>query len=258
MGFLAGGLTLAAQTAAGSGMAAAPWIEEFDSLDTDKTWLIQLYSFDASGCNFIPENIHAEQSILKIDVTENTRAGHGKGYNAGDMGTNQFRSYGLYLVRMKPARMRGGVSAFFIMNRWKPVDWEHTEIDIEFLGKETTRVQLTTHDFQKGGTVWKSSMEMVSLGFDYTEDFHVYGILWTGDKVFWFADGKLLRQTDQYVPREPMQIRLNAYVGAMKEPGIREWLGPIDAADIPAVTEYDWVRYYPLEDIPREYSQGAF
>lgn len=245
--------SLSCQTAPEPEASSAVWIDDFDSLDTQKTWLIQLYGFDASGCNFIPEMIHTDGSILKIGVAENGRTDLAKAYNGGDMGTNRFRSYGLYLVRMKPAFLRGGVSAFYVMNRWKPADWEHKEIDIEFLGKDTSRVQLTTHDFQKGGTVWKNSMETVSLGFDYTLDFHVYGILWTEKSVSWYADGRLLRKTDQYVPHECLQIRMNAYVGNMAERGVADWLGPLVEADLPAAAEYDWVAYYPSGNLPPEY-----
>lgn len=232
---------------------AAAWTDEFDTLDTKATWLVQLYGFDASGCNFLPEMILADNSILKITVDTNHNEALPKPFNGGDMGTYQFRPYGLYLTRMKPSGVRGGVSAFYLMNQWQPANWEHREIDLEFLGKDTTSVQLTTHDFQNGGTDWKSSPETVPLGFDYTQDFHVYGILWTENSITWFADEKVLRQTADYVPNEPLQIRVNAYVGNMQTPGVEQWLGPIHSEDLPGSAEYDWVQYFPLSALPTGY-----
>ncbi|MEO6993314.1 MAG: family 16 glycosylhydrolase [Lacunisphaera sp.] len=234
-----------------SRLAAGSWSDDFDRLEP--TWLIQLYSFEACGCNFVPAMVAVKDSILSITVDKTTDRSRPKAYDAGDMGSTVFRTYGLYLVKMKPFGVRGGVSAFYLMNRWQPTDWEHKEIDIEFLGKDRGKVQLTTHDFQQGGTVWKNSAETVSLGFDATDDFHVYGILWTEKSVTWYVDGKLLRRTEDYVPRELLQIRMNAYVGDMKTPGVQAWLGPLHDEDLPAETRYDWVHYYPLSSLPAPY-----
>jgi endo-1,3-1,4-beta-glycanase ExoK len=232
---------------------AQSWTEDFNSLDADKTWLIQLYSFDASGCNFVPEMLQVQDSVLSIQVRKNPHPELPKPYDGGDMGSNEFRSYGLYSVRMRASAARGTVSAFFLMNRWQPAEWEHKEIDIEFLGKDTRRVQLTTHDFQKGGTVWKSSAKSIDLPFDWSADFHEYAILWTPESVTWFADGVRLRTTRDYVPHEPLQIRANYYAGDPRTPGIREWLGPLQDADLPAHTDYDWIRFVPLQDVPPQY-----
>ena len=231
--------------------SADSWSDDFDRLEN--RWLIQLHSFDACGCNFVPAMVTAKNSILSIAVGKTSDRSRPKAYDAGDMGSTIFRMYGLYLVKMKPFGVRGGVSAFYLMNRWQPADWEHKEIDIEFLGKDHRKIQLTTHDFQHGGTVWKNSAETVSLGFDYTSDFHVYGILWTENSVTWYADGTVLRRTGDYVPREPLQIRMNAYVGDMKIPGVQAWLGPLHDEDLPAETRYDWVQFFPLSALPAEY-----
>jgi beta-glucanase (GH16 family) len=229
------------------------WTEQFDALDTQQAWLVQLYSFDASGCNFLPEMLQIRDSMLSIRVEKNARPELPKAYNGGDMGSNQFRSYGLYTVRMRPSAARGTVSAFYLMNRWQPQNWEHREIDIEFLGKDSRRVQLTTHDFQKGGTVWKSSAKMIDLPFDWSTDFHEFAILWTPGSVKWFADGKLLRTTRDYVPHEPLQIRANFYAGDAATPGIRDWLGPLHDQDLPARTDYDWMKFSPLSEVPPPY-----
>ncbi len=72
------------------------------------------------------------------------------------------------------------------------------------------------------------------LRFDYAATFHVYGILWLADRVTWYVDGKALRTTSDFVPHEPLQIRMNAYVGNMQDPHVISWLGPIHDEDLPA------------------------
>ena len=61
-------------------------------------------------------------------------------YKSGEYRTTQFFGYGYYEVRMKATKNIGVVSSFFTYTG--PSDnnpWD--EIDIEFLGKDTTKVQ---------------------------------------------------------------------------------------------------------------------
>lgn len=228
------------------------WVDDFNSLDTNY-YLIQLYTFPANGCNMREKNVVAIDGMLRIYVTKAEDTTDRK-YDGGDLGDEHYRLYGLYRTRMRPSKMKGSVSAFYIMNKWVAKDWEHKEIDIEFLGKNPTKIQLTNHDFQNGGKDWKSASRTVNLEFDFSADFHEYAILWMHDTVRWFVDGKLLHSKGQYVPHEPLEIRMNYYIGNPMEKGVQEWLGPIDTTSIPDSTEYDWVRYDPLDSLPHPYS----
>lgn len=226
--------------------------EPFDRLDSS-VWEVQLFTFEGNGCNMVKDHVAVDNSVLKLSVSRNQDPSLPKLYNGGEIGQYRYQLYGLFMVRMKPFGTPGGVSAFFLMNRWQPENWEHKEIDIEFLGRNKRKVQLTTHDFQKGGKVWKNSSKTLDLEFDYTAAFHDYAILWTAESVKWFVDGRCIRTETQYVPHEPLQIRMNVYVGDMAVQGIREWLGPVDQTQIPATTEFDWIKVYPLGHIPEEY-----
>ena len=230
------------------------WTERFDSLDP-AVWETQLFSFPANGCNMTAEQVAAGSGLLTLSLAMNpsVSATAPKMCNAGEVGSRQFFTYGLFTVKMKAPAVPGGVSAFFLMNRWQPENWEHREIDIELLGDHPTDVQLTTHDFQNGGRDWKSSASMVDLGLDYSQQFHDYAILWTPENVRWYLDGRLLHTETQYVPHEPLQIRMNIYLGDPNEPGITQWLGPIDATRLPASVQYGAIAYYPLGSLPPEY-----
>lgn len=231
------------------------WQDDFATLDT-RRWLVQLYTFDANGCNMRAENVKAQDSVLTITVTPAVDTTDRK-WDGGDLGDQNYRSYGLFRTRMKPSKLMGSVSAFYLMNKWVEKAWEHKEIDIEFLGKSPTRIQLTTHDFQDGGKVWKQDYEMVDLGFDFSEDFHEYAILWRPDSVFWFADGRLLRRSGKYVPQVPLEMRMNFYLGNPLQSGVVQWLGPVDTAGIPDSTLYDWVRFDRLDSLPEAFRAWA-
>ncbi len=234
-------------------LASAIWSEEFESLDLTR-WEVQLYTFPANGCNMLESHATVAGSRLVLRVDRNTEARLPKAFNGGEVGSAKFFNYGLFVVRMKAARARGGVSAFFLMNQWQPKDWEHREIDIEFIGNNPRAVQLTTHDFQNGGRNWKHASSTLALGFDATADFHEYAILWAKDRVDWFVDRRAICHETRYVPPEPLQMRMNVYMGDVREPGVAQWLGAVDVATLPAAAEYEWIRYFPLDALPTEYA----
>ena len=235
-----------------SALSGATWSEAFEVLKP-ADWQVQLYSFPANGCNMLESHVAVTNSRLVLRVDPNSDPRLPKPFNGGEVGSTRFFKHGLFVVRMKSAAARGGVSAFFLMNRWQPENWEHREIDIEFIGNKPRAVQLTTHDFQNGGRDWKQASATVDLGFDATADFHEYAILWAKDRVEWFVDRRLVHRETRYVPPEPLQIRMNVYLGDVREPGIAQWLGAVDRSTLPATAEYERLDYFPLEALPSVY-----
>jgi endo-1,3-1,4-beta-glycanase ExoK len=220
------------------------YYETFDSLND--TWEVQHYSFEENGSNMTEENISVHNSILTLSTSKNKKADLPKSYNGGEIGNAKFMSFGFYEVRMKPNIVSGTVGSFFLMNKWIPDHWEHKEIDIEFTGNKKTSIQLTNHDYQQEGTVHNYSTTTKELGFDISEDYHTYGILWTPDSVSWFVDGKRLHTEKEYVPQVPLQIRLNHWAGNMSVPAIKKWLGEVQEDKLPSTVQYDWIRYQSL------------
>ena len=127
-------------------------------------------------------------------------------YTAGEARTQNYYGYGDYFVKMKPSANPGTASTFFtctgpydtkyvLDENGKAVINEdgtimmtenpHDEIDIEFLGKDTTKVQFNFFVNGKGGNEY-----MYDLGFDASKEFHEYGFRWTEDSITWFIDGK--------------------------------------------------------------------
>ena len=227
------------------------WSENFDRLDTS-AWQVQLYSFPANGCNMRADRVAAAGGTLSLGLALNPArtVDAPKLCNAGEIGSYTFFTYGLFQVRLKAPSVPGAVSAFFLMNPYQPSEWEHREIDIELLGKAPGDIQMTTHDFQNGGRDWKHAATTQPLGFDYSAGFHDYAILWTPDAVTWFVDHKAVHTETQYVPHEPLQIRMNTYLGDPATQGVTQWLGPIDAGKLPAAALYQTISYAPLDALP--------
>ncbi|NLD48849.1 MAG: family 16 glycosylhydrolase [Clostridiaceae bacterium] len=155
-------------------------------------------------------------------------------YQGGEYRTRSFFSYGYYEVRMKPAKNTGIVSSFFTYTG--PSDnnpWD--EIDIEFLGKDTTQVQF---NWYKNGV--GNNEHMYNLGFDASQSFHTYGFEWRQNYIDYYVDGKKVYRGTNNIPVTPGKIMMNLWPGI----GVNEWLGAYDGKT-PLKAEYEYVKYYP-------------
>ena len=157
-------------------------------------------------------NVFYENGIMRLGITEEKASAwlNDKevefNYTAGEARTQNYYHYGDYEVSMKPSANAGTASTFFVCTG--PYDTKfvldengdyvlddngqrvtvanaHDEIDIEFLGKDTTHVQFNFFVDGKGGNEY-----MYDLGFDASKEFHTYGFRWAEDSITWFVDGK--------------------------------------------------------------------
>ncbi|MEL7128138.1 MAG: family 16 glycosylhydrolase [Pseudomonadota bacterium] len=118
--------------------------------------------------------------------------------------------FGRYEVIMKAAEGEGLVSSFFT-HIGPYFGAPHDEIDIEFLGKDTTKVYLTWFkNGEKGPERWHQ------LPFDAAKDYHLYAFEWTPETIRWFADGALIYERPDNalaVPATPGRIIMNLWTG---------------------------------------------
>ncbi|RIX59680.1 beta-glucanase [Paenibacillus nanensis] len=145
--------------------------------------------------------------------------------------TNKY-GYGKYEVSMKPAKNVGIVSSFFTYTG--PSDgtqWD--EIDIEFLGKDTRKVQFNYYTNGVGG-----HEKIVDLGFDASQGFHTYAFDWQPGYIKWYVDGVLKHTATSNIPKTPGKIMMNLWNGT----GVDAWLGSYNGAN-PIYAYYDWVKY---------------
>jgi endo-1,3-1,4-beta-glycanase ExoK len=153
-------------------------------------------------------------------------------FTSGEYRTEQFYQYGTFEVRMKAAKQKGIISSFFTYTG--PYDgqpWD--EIDIEFLGRDTTIVQFNYFSNGHGNHEY-----IDNLGFDASEDFHDYKIVWSKEKIDWYVDGVLKCTATKDIPTHPQRIMMNLWAGT----GVDNWLAPFQYTG-PLHAVYDWVRY---------------
>ena len=177
------------------------------------------------NCTWRNYNIDFNDGTMNISLTA-----EGSGYAGGEYRTNNDYSFGYYSVSMKPAKCTGIVSSFFTYTnspRWD-------EIDIEFLGKDTTKVQFNYFTNGVGGHEY-----LYDLGFDASEDFHEYGFYWQTDAIIWYVDGKAVYKATADIPQYAGKIMTNVWNGT----GVDSWLGAFDASKLPVTARYEWIAY---------------
>ena len=177
------------------------------------------------NCTWRNYNINFDGGTMNISIT----AENG-GYAGGEYRTRGNYSFGYYSVSMKPAKCSGTVSSFFTYTNFP--QWD--EIDIEFLGKDTTKVQFNYFTGGTGGHEY-----LFDLGFDASEEFHEYGFLWQSDSIIWFVDGKAVYKATENIPQNAAKIMANVWNGK----GVDDWLGAFDASELPVTAQYKWIGY---------------
>ena len=186
------------------------------------------------NCTWRADNVWFDGYLnLKIDRDYATG-----GYSGGEYRINDTFGYGMYDVSMKPIKNDGVVSSFFTYTG--PSDgtvWD--EIDIEFLGKDTTKVQFNYYTNGVGNHEY-----VYNLGFDASQSFHQYGFLWQPGKITWYVDGKAVYSATENIPTTPGKIMLNAWPGT----GVDEWLKPYNGRT-PLVAQYDWINWKKVDGI---------
>ena len=203
-------------------------------------------------------NVHYENGIMRLGITEEKAtawiddAEVEYDYTAGEARTQNYYHYGDYEVSMKPSANLGTASTFFVCTG--PYDLKdgvpnaHDEIDIEFLGNDTTHVQFNFFVNGVGGNEY-----MYDLGFDASEEFHTYGFRWEENAITWFVDGAPVYKvtTDSSVktggnlkvveklPSTAGRILTNYWCGNERAWG---WMGTYVGDSKDHGTEYQWIK----------------
>ena len=178
------------------------------------------------NCIWRDYSVNFDGGTMNISITKEWE---GK-YAGGEYRTNNSYSFGYYSVSMKPAKCVGTVSSFFTYTsnpRWD-------EIDIEFLGKDTTKIQFNYYTNGVGNHEY-----LYDLGFDASEDFHEYGFYWQADSIVWYVDGKAVYKATANIPQYAGKIMTNVWNGI----GVDEWLGAFDDSKLPVTAQYKWIAY---------------
>jgi endo-1,3-1,4-beta-glycanase ExoK len=240
-------LSLAASASAAKPQGAVAWADELLFYDTAR------WSKADGWSNGLPFNVgwradHVtfadDLMTLRLDNTPCSTGCSGEPYASGEYRTVATYGYGRYEVRMKPAKGSGLVSSFFTFNG--PSErprrpWD--EIDIEILGKDTTKLQ--TNYFTSGVGGHETTID---LGFDASLAFHTYAFEWSSTRIAWYVDGVLRHGehgTRGPLPTTPGKVMMNLWTGE----GVDAWMGAFQYTG-PVFALYDSVSFTPEESAP--------
>ena len=130
-----------------------------------------------------------------------------------------FYHYGRYEVVMRAAPGSGTVSAMFTHTH-KQFGDPHDEIDIEFLGKDLTRMHANYFtDGKAHGSIY------IPLGFDASKQIHLYAYEWDPDEIRWYVDDRLVhtaRASDFPIPQAPGRLMVHLWSGGAN---LTKWAG---------------------------------
>ena len=177
------------------------------------------------NCTFNKYNVTIENGTMDLSLTEN-----GASYAGSEAYSHSYTGFGFYAVSMKAAKCPGVISSFFI---YKGNPWH--EIDIEFLGNDTTKVQFNHYTNAKGGHEY-----LYDLGFDASEDYHEYAFDWREDCIIYYVDGKAVYKTETEIPYEKGRIMMNLWNVADSN---QDWAGKFDDSLLPVKSSYKWIGY---------------
>ncbi len=183
------------------------------------------------------ENCTFENGKMQLIIDTDSKAGTVP-YSGGEYRSKDFYGYGRYEVSMKAIKNDGVVSSFFTYTG--PSDnnpWD--EIDIEILGKDTTKVQFNYFTNGVGNHEY-----LYDLGFDSSEDFHSYAFEWHKDSISWFVDGEEVYSVSENIPVTESKIMMNAWCGT----GVDGWLSAFDDSSLPLTAEYERISFTPFDE----------
>ena len=189
-------------------------------------------------------------------------------YGAELTGLDQFK-YGRFEARMKMAALSGTVSSMFVYydNSWIKEDEPWNEIDIEVLGKATGSWQsnIITREADPAikATTASESKPLHEFGFDATQDFHLYAIVWTPEYVSWEIDSVEVRRDTLGMSRgtradadqvafltKEQSLRFNLWA-SKSAAWTGKWAGGVG---LPIEQQIDYVRVYSYDAATKDFT----
>lgn len=186
------------------------FVDRFKSLET-ADWHVAHYDFDHPAFDTDwrkAQVLFGDGLSLQLSPKPGTRQGPAdNGFLGGSVRRLLPSHFGRYEVILQAARGEGLVTGFFIYTG-PTYGTRHDEIDIEFLGKDTTKMHVA---WFVGGNL---TSKFIDLKFDAAERPHVYAFEWASDRIRWFVDDRLVFEhhvRDGPVPQVPGRLFANLW-----------------------------------------------
>lgn len=191
-------------------------------------------TFPSNLALFSPTNViyQPNKSLELVLTTDSTRV---RDFTAAAIASTKRYRYGTFAATLQPANASGLITGLFL-HRNGP----RQEIDIEFLGKDTTKMLVNVF-FNPGpeGTKleygYRGTPTLIDLGFDASLEPHLYEIEWLPNQIIWKVDGKIVYKRFEWgptpIPDQPLEFNINLWHSRSVE-----FAGKLDVAKLPART----------------------
>ena len=200
-------------------------------LKNTELWSMRDDTFPSNECMFSPSNLTLDEDNNHI-FTAKKQNMEVREYSSAAITSNKSFLYGRFEAELKPPKVSGFVTGIFLHR-----DSPRQEIDIEFTGNNPTRmltnvyynpgVESARFDYGYRGTPLE-----IELGFDASEDYHLYAIEWDPNQIRWYVDNILVHIRKNWgptpIPHLPMKFHINLWPTKS-----RELAGNIDDSKLP-------------------------
>jgi hypothetical protein len=196
---------------------------------------------------FSPANVRVKDGMLILDSKLEDLPNLPPQYHTYTTAAVQTKAkvrYGYFEVRAK-AMDSQMCSAFWFYDT-TPEQW--TEIDVfEVNGRQFPWLyHMNLHVFYTlvEKDRWDLPERPVS-SFNFSKDFHVYGLEWNPDEVIWYVDGKEWRRSKNTHWHQPLALQFDSEIKP-------SWFGMPDKDSLPAMFQVDYVRSWKRLDGPAD------
>ena len=219
------------------------------------------------GCNAIVRT-NVTNPVMASEVSETGKYDY---YGAELAGKDQFK-YGRFEACMKMVSIPGSVSSMFLYydDSYRNGVYPWNEIDIEVLGKGGTMWQSNIITREGDESIKKNtsseSKPLHEFGFDATEGFQLFAMVWTPDYVAWEIDSVEIRRDSIGLSRgthadadqvafltEEQSLRFNLWASKSAA-----WVGKFTGEELangPQVQWIDYVRVYSYDEATKSFTQ---
>lgn len=215
--------------------------DKFETFSSER-WARAQYDFSHPKFDTDWRKAHAIVNDDGVHLSLVPKQGAANRFDGASMRHTSATHFGRYEVMLQPARGAGVVTGFFTYSG-PYYGTRHDEIDIEFLGRDTTKMHIAW--FVDG--VMKN--KLVDLGYDAADRPRLYAFEWSPHAVRWFADGEKVFETtidDGKIPQIPGFVFVNLWAA---DPSIATWSGLSDPSKSYSAL-LGMVAYAPEDQVP--------
>lgn len=226
------GIAIEAKSPGGSTSITGKAWNRGEVLD-ETTWRLRKDTFPSNLTLFSPANFIARGDNRDVRMLLREEASLVRTFTSTAVASNQSFRYGCFRAELRPSNVPGVITGIFL-HRNGP----RQEIDIEFVGKDTTKMIANVY-YNPGpsGTKleygYRGTPIEIDLGFDAAAEVHLYEIDWQPESIRWKVDGAVVYERVIWdptpIPDQPMEFNVNLWTSRSTE-----FAGRLDAAQLPA------------------------